>query len=286
MATVSGSAKMTLDDLAADLDAEIASLTTNDSAEVMPDSGAVGGAVASDSVSASAGEERNESESAAAPQVDWKAQVDGLDKQELLRHNRVAGIVGDEAQKLAVKMLSAEREKIRTELETERAEREKQELLERDPYEFRERVRTEAEQNKIAAERQGLTDSARAAALQEYDDNIMYSLFGEQPETVQQALSGKHYEGDDTAARQGYIRDLIQTRVGHELVVARKRWEQDALPALRKQIAAEESGESVPVATRNTSGGRRIESPEDIEKMSLTDFEAMGLDKIMAELGI
>lgn len=121
--------------------------------------------------------------------------LQGRDPDELLaRHQRLAGKIGEKADKLAQKRVAEQR----AQDEARRQEEERRRLRDEDPYKYAE------------TEREREAEQAKANAFLSEVDQMLYSLHGELPPDIQQTLGGKQYSGNSPwESRTAYLRDVL-----------------------------------------------------------------------------
>ncbi len=177
------------------------------------------------------------------PEDIWQKLAD-LDPDELLRrHPRLAGKVGEIADRLYRRRLMEE--------ERRRQEEEKRRLREEDPFKY------------VEMEKQQEEEQQRLARLvAEIDTNVLYRLFAEAPEPVQKALAGKSYAHlSPYEARVAYLRDLFTAWQEHALTERlsqeKQRLARELREALRKEVLSEVNGREPPpdVGGGNTVSG-------------------------------
>lgn len=180
----------------------------------------------------------------------WQ-RIPELDPDELVRkHPRLAGKVGE----LADKLSRREREKLRAEIQAEieaRIEEERRrKLRDEDPLAFAEYDKElEEKRRRQEEERRRQEDLQKQfqATLAEYDTGVFHRIFFDAPEPVQKKLAGKAYDGGPVEARLNYLKDLIAATVEHELAdrlaKEKSRWEKEVKPAIEKEVLAKVRGE-------------------------------------------
>jgi hypothetical protein len=183
------------------------------------------------------------------PEDIWQKLAE-LDPDELLRrHPRLAGKVGEIADRLYRRRLMEE--------ERRRQEEEKRRLREEDPFRY------------VELEKQQEEEQQRLAQLvAEIDTNVLGRLFAEAPEPVQRKLSGKSYlHLPPYEARVAYLKDLLDAWREHEmterLTQERQRLSRELREALRKELLGELNGrEPAPDTTGGAPAGGFITQEE------------------------
>jgi hypothetical protein len=173
--------------------------------------------------------------------------LEDADPRELAKHPKVAGLVGDLAQRQTKRETERLREQIRTE-ERERIELERIEALKDvDPYqgvEEEKKYRATQRERKDAAEQ----ETARSAGQQKltedlfltYADNVLGKFATELPKEVRQTLvdAGKKYEGNWGDGFHEWLTDVVNARVDFE----RGNWEKDSHSAIEKDVLGRVNG--------------------------------------------
>lgn len=179
----------------------------------------------------------------------WQKLTD-LDPEELLRrHPRLAGKVGEIADRLYRRRLMEE--------ERRRQEEERRRLRDEDPFKY------------VEMEKQREEEQQRLAQIvAEIDSNVLGRLFAEAPEPVQRKLSGKSYlHLPPYEARVAYLRDLLEAWREHEMTERwaqeRQRLSRELREAVRKELLGEIHGrEPVPDTTGGAPAGGFITQEE------------------------
>lgn len=166
--------------------------------------------------------------------ADWRAVLDGVDPEELLKHPKIAGRLGD----LAEKRARALREQVRREVEAEMEAQRLRKLRDEDPFAFAQADR-EREQQLVQQARQAEQGTAVLARVQQDLASYVTEHF---PKDVVEKLAGKTYPGDYGQGMAAYIRDLTEATRAHQEEAQRKALE----PAIRKQVLAELNGDTSP----------------------------------------
>lgn len=218
------------------------------------------------------------SEGHEAPVIDW-ARIGEVDPEELSKkHPKLAGKIGDLAAKQAEKKAAELKANLEREI-TERISREMQEktkreqqaledeLAETDPLGLAElkkkqkAMRAAEEAAKTQGEQlQSILQKTEEGLWKKADKEIFDVLYGELPQDMQLKLSAKEYQGNVTAARLSYLRDLIDLNVNARLQAERAKWEKDAMPALKKQALSEER-DTTPSPSLSSGTGTSSNAP-------------------------
>lgn len=178
---------------------------------------------------------------------DWRTAIDSVDPKELLKHSKIAGILGDLAQRRA----REERQKWDAELRTREEDARLRALRDHDPAQYVE------EEKRLEQERAQVTQS-QAAIYKDFDDSLSEMYF-QLPKKDQEELAGKSF-GDGFAGRRAALREfatrLARAEATTELSEAsardRAKWEKEREAAIRKELLAELNGKE---PTPDTGGG-------------------------------
>jgi len=167
----------------------------------------------------------------------WQDALKDADPEELLKHDAIAGRIGQVADKRA-RELAAEQKRAddtRRQVEADRAETTRlRELRADNPIAYsNEMERRDAVADTMAEEvrRQTALGADVQLELQKY-------VTANYPREVIDSLAGKSYEGTLAQGVAQYYADLDKANHTH----LRAKWEADERPALRKQILAELNG--------------------------------------------
>lgn len=212
-----------------------------------------------------------EEQSQQPTEPDIWGRVSELDADELIRkHPKLAGKLGDLANKQARQLAAAEKERWEQDQQKRLAEREAEELdqlAESDPYALAERVlekraKEKAEQDKQQAEVQRVTERStlEQAVWGDVDKNLLDAMYFKLPPAAQQKLAGKTFSGaTDLEARQNYAQAILDTYVEIEadrrVTTRLKDKEKTLTSAITKDVLGEaNSGEPSPDVGAGTSG--------------------------------
>lgn len=187
----------------------------------------------------------------------YRQAAEELTPEELLDHNRLGGIVGSAAQKLARKQ-------------------ELRRLRESDPAAFAREMAREEEGDDTADETWG-----------EFDALVLTPFFTKHlSENVLKELKGKTFQGDRGSARLAALTDAFTTAVKLEVEAAKETWEKELRPTLYKEVLTELRGGDVSpdASSANAKGGGLIRrfTPDQIERMN--PIEVAGLHLTDEEL--
>lgn len=167
----------------------------------------------------------------------WQDALADADPEELLKDDRIAGRIGQVADKRA-REIAAEQKRsddLRKQQDADRAETQRlRELRSDNPVAYaNEMERRDASTDAIREEagRQARMAGDITGALGKY-------VTENYPKAVVEALAGKTYEGSYADGVAAYYADLDKANHAH----LRAKWEADERPALRKQILAELNG--------------------------------------------
>lgn len=180
----------------------------------------------------------------------WQDALADADPEELLKDDRIAGRIGQVADKRA-REIAADNQK--REAANRQAESDRQEEL---------RLRSLRSENPIAyaneMERKDATTEAireetrRQASLSaDVTGKLQDYVSRTFPREVIESLAGKSYEGSYAEGVTAYIADITKASRAHD----RAQWEKEERPALRKQILTELNG-SEPSIDSSAGGAR------------------------------
>lgn len=153
------------------------------------------------------------------------------DPDELLRDPRIEGRIGQVADKRARDLArqqraDAEAERLRT-------------LRKTDPLGYVNEVDRQESEADQAVERTRSEQQLAERMLAPLNDHLQKTL----PKEALSQLAGKQYSGSTHGeALMAYVDDIVSVRLEHEVSAARKKWEAEDRPALRKQVLAELNG--------------------------------------------
>lgn len=177
------------------------------------------------------------------PAPDWRTAIDSVDVKELLKHPRIAGTLGD----LAQRRTREERAKWEAEV-SERVEKARLDALrDNDPAQYVEEVK------RLEAERQKAADS-QAALFKDFDETLN-EMFTTLPKRDQEELAGKTF-GEGFAGRKAALKEFA-TRIAKAEAADvsskdRAKWEKEREAAIRKELLAELNGKE---PAPDTGGG-------------------------------
>lgn len=282
MPIASGSASLSLEDLESEL-----SNLTNDGATENPIESVVESPESTTPEADQTSEESGGTDESDASLSDWRSILDKVDPKELRKHRRIAGLVGDESSRRAKSLVEKERtaieEAARIRFESEWQAKHDRELLDENPWQYREIVRQRDEERaqyqQDLASREAEAEVERQRAEQ-YDQKL-YEWFFTMPEEVVASLENKRYPGTREEGRLAFIADVNQAYAEHRLREARKEWDSNAAPALRKE-ALRTVQTKVP-STSRAEGRQTRFSKAELEAMSIEEFQRQEAN-IMADL--
>lgn len=173
---------------------------------------------------------------------DWKGWADTVKPEDLLSHNRVAGIIGSAVQTM-----------VQRQLEHKEAERKAQEKLE-------ERRRLRREDPVRYAELDEAEEAAQAAVIdaQQSADRAIFAFQSSLPESVQAKLRGKTYPGTREQGLQAYMNEVSMLMADHlaeqKVHEFQERWETERKPALEKELLGQVNGNGAASPTVHSNG--------------------------------
>ena len=192
------------------------------------------------------------------------------DPDELVRRNpRLAGKVGELAQKQA-RSLAARQMQEETTRQT--AEKERQ-LRDEDPTAYVDLLKA----------REG--ESAIAMSIRGEMDGILYELHNSLPEEIAKELGGKRYDGSPIESRKAYLKEVIDRSVAVGVAKEKTKWHNEAKAAIKKEVLAELAGKEgtpdVQPSTGNT--GKKKFTKADLANMSPKEYQEHR-ETVMAQL--
>jgi len=222
--------------------AEKAATTTSTEAPVSPQPASPATEAPKENAATSASETRPET---GAP--DWRTAIDGVDPKELLKHPKIAGTLGDLAQRRA----REERQKWESEMAQRVEDARLKALRDHDPAQYVE------EEKRLESERQRLAES-QAAVFRDFDDSLTEMFFA-LPKKDQEELAGKSF-GEGLAGRKAALREFATRAAKAEAIAEmqdasakdRAKWEKEREAAIRKELLAELNGKE---PAPDTGGG-------------------------------
>ena len=186
----------------------------------------------------------------------WWTALDSVDPKELLKHPKVAGTLGDLAQRRATE------ERKKWEADRARAEEENRlrALRDNDPFKYVE------EEKRIEAESQ--KQAATQAQVYGDIDGMLNEMYVRLPEADQKELAGKAF-GEGIAGRKAALEEFSKRLARKEVtdVTAKERakWEKDAREAIRKEVLAEVNGKE---PAPDTGGGQSAPGALTVEEFN------------------
>ncbi len=180
----------------------------------------------------------------------WQEALKDAAPEELLKDDRIAGRIGQVAQKLAKEMAAQEKaaDSLRAQQEADRNEDARLRNLRSDnPMAYAN------EMERRDASRDAIHEEARrqAAMTADVTGNLTEYVRKNFPAEVVASLAGKTYEGSYAEGVTAYIADI--TKASRDAL--RAEWEKTERPALRKQLLTELNGGEPPIDS-SAGGGR------------------------------
>lgn len=223
----------------------------------------------------------------------WKW-LENTDPDEVIKRNRrVAGKIGDYAQRLRQREKVEEEKRQAEDRKQQQAEDDRRrqdeidELIDRDPDAALTKLKTLRDDQKKREAEEAEATKAHTEQVQQYafTDAFLHNLFFKLPIETQRKLANKAYTGKTPAeARDLYFQDIVEHLAEHkataklagELTKAKGDWENDLkttrLPAYRRDVLAEVNAAD-PQADVGTGGvgGKRQITPENFREFIKND---------------
>lgn len=164
--------------------------------------------------------------------------LDSTDTDKLRKDPKLAGLIGDAAERRAKAKEAELREKILADAERERLRK----LRDDDPYAYaEEEKKREQEAERKAQETRTETERVQSWAS-DIDKAIAEFAKSTLPAELNEKLAKKEYTGSYADGLKAYVADVIDASKEGWIAEARKQWEKDILPALRKDALAQVNG--------------------------------------------
>lgn len=230
---------------------------------------------------------------ATPPPPSWEELLEQADPESIRRNRRLMGIAGEMANRLAetrAEQLLTERldKAVEERLERQQAEADRRALLEDarngNYYQVGQRYAEHAEREEQTRAEQAAKQQAESSAYTALQATVDEWAKALPPDVLTQAAEA--YQ--KVAPKDGgypvqfrawldnfvptYVNSLVQQRLNEE----RAKWEAKELPAVRSRALAEVNGGApVPDAGQGAPPGARVVTDEEIERMSLNEWQSI-----------
>lgn len=210
---------------------------------------------------------------------DWREAIADADPDELLKDDRIAGRIGQVAEKRARDLKRQEEEKLTREKETEEAKQDQEYLRKLRKTDF---DAYNSEMDKREASREAIQKEAgRARALATDFTGRLDKWANERfPKSVVEKFANTTYEGDFIDGVIHYIDDMESAHRDE----IRKEIEKELRPALRKQLLTELNGGEAPESASGTKGKAKeqdyqteLECAEAFERGEINQQELLSI---------